>query len=261
MTRPLVLSVLAAGVVLGMLGCEAPAAARMQVVRAAYQDGDYARAYNEAVRLTHTTDPALRTEASYIAGLAAHRRGSHRVATQYLQAATRSADRQLAGDALAELGLIHAEQQRYALSARTLLAAAERLDGQDRANAYFYAGAAQQKLGRWDRARTSLSLARSHSTDPLFRQQVDEQLSVTGYTLQIGAFANQSNAQRATDSLAARARTVKLGVPRIVPSTDRQGQRLYLVQIGRFSTFAAALIARQRLGSNEPIIVPLAKTR
>ena len=244
---------------LGMVSCQSPPGGQLETARSAFQNDDYATAYSQSVLLTRTTDSALRTEAAYMAGVSAHKQGNRRVAGQYLQQAIESHDRQLVGDAQAELGLIYAEQQQYDRAARMMLAAAEHLDGQDRANAYYYAGLAQQKLGRWAQARTSLSLARSNSTQAMFRQQVNMQLSVTGYTLQVGAFAQQPNAQRAAEQLAARTRNAKLGLPRIVLSTDLHGQHWNLVQIGHFSSFATASISRSRLGTTQAIIVPLTR--
>ena len=93
----------------------------------------------------------------------------------------------------------------------------------------------------------------------MFRHQVNTQLNITGYTLQIGAFAKQSNARHTAEQIAARTRDAKLGLPRIVLSTDPKGQHWHLVQIGRFSSFATASIARQRLGTTKSIIVPLTR--
>ena len=60
-----------------------------------------------------------------------------------------------------------------------LLSGAKLQEGEDRAQAYLYAGIAQQKIGYWPQARTSLLLARKSTRDPGVVQRIDQQLAVT----------------------------------------------------------------------------------
>ena len=254
----LVLVVISVGGVLG--GCQSMSPSELVSAQASFRQSDYARALDQAVKLSHSADPAVRMEASYLAGLAARQQGKPQLAAQYLQAVTKNTDCQMAADIAAELGLIYRQQQRYNLAVRQLLVAAKNLEGQHRANAYYYAAEAQKKLGRWAEARTSLSLARASSNDLSFRQRIDEQLDVTGWTIQVGAFEQQSNAQSKAKSVATQGQGANLGPARIVPSIDVNGRKLYLVQIGQFSTFVTAKTARNRLKASQgSIIVPLAR--
>ncbi len=247
------------GVVLLVGGCAgSPTPDRFAGMYQAYERGAYDQAYDEAVRLERAATGYQRDQAVYMAGLAAQRLGRRQDALFYLQEAARSDDRKLAGDATASLGLLYAEMGQYALSARMLLDAAQMLEGQDRANAFFYAAISQQKLGRQAQARTNLWLAHGASRDSDFRRRVLDQLTVTGYTLQVGAFHNRENAQRAAEQLAQRTTEFRLSAPRLIDGTDSSGQRTTFVQVGNFSTFESARRARERLGVTGAIIVPLA---
>lgn len=227
---------------------------------AAFRSGDYNKAYVDArgVAGYGKAPRAQRDEASLVAGLAAQRLNREKDAEKNLLQAAHSQDAAISGDALASLGLIYAQREDYVNSADAFLRAAARLRGQDKANAYFYAAVAQQKMSQWPQARTNFVLARRASSDPSFHQRVDEQLGVVGYTLQLGAFAEAQNAQEFAESMAQRVIDARLGAPRIVPSKDRTGNAVSVVQIGHFSTFASAAEARDRLGLNEIVIVPLA---
>lgn len=223
-----------------------------------YERGDYDQAFAAGRAVARQGEPSQQGEGALIAGLAAQQNGDLRTAEQYLRQAAASDQPEVAGDALASLGLVYAQQERYSRSAAALVRAAEFLQGQPRANAYFYAAVAQQKLGRWAQARTNLVLARSSSRDPQFRQQVSDQIDVVGWTLQLGAFRDQDNAHQRAQQLAQRTREARLGVPRVLRTTDRNGQPLSVVQVGQFTTFQSASQARDRLGENSTIIVPLA---
>jgi hypothetical protein len=243
-----------------LTGCASAEPARgISELNNQYNQGQYAQAYTLGTRLSRSNIALQRDSAAYIAGLSAQKLGRTSEAQRYLRQAATSRDQALAGDALASLGLLHAEMGRHEYAARELLAAAERLNGQDKANAYLYAGISQQKLGQWAQAKTSLVLARSASTNNAFTARVAEQLQVNGYALQLGAFSETTNAQRAAQQVANQTAQLRLGAPRLVATTDRSGKALTAVQVGRFATFAAALQGRNRLGNSSAIIVPLAE--
>lgn len=252
-------SIVLCGIALLMFGCATSQPMNMERSQSAYAAGDYATAYREAALVANDTraPQAHREEAAYLAGVSAYNTDRFYEAQRYFEQAARSRDANLAGDASAMLGLVHARLGRHALAARTLLEAAPKLQGQDRANAYFYAGIAQQRLGLFPESRTSLSLARSSSNDAAFRQRASEQMGVTGYTLQVGAFSKEDNARRTAATMAEQARDKQLGVPRVVPATGPDGSSLYLVQIGQFYSWPTAMAARNRIESTAAIIVPL----
>jgi hypothetical protein len=145
----------------------------------------------------------------------------------------------------------------YDKAAENLVAAAEAMQGQDRANAYFYAGVAQQKSGRWPQARVNLSMAMSSSGDELFRQRVREQMKITGYTLQLGVFSSEDAGKKLALRYSARAVELKLGAPRVVSVPDPEGAPTFLVQIGQFTSFPTALMWRDKLGASAAIVAGL----
>jgi len=232
---------------------------QLAAAQSAYNGGDYHGAYRRATHVYSIARGSTRDEAAYLAGISAQRLGNGPAAQSHLQAAARAADRRLAAEANASLGLLHSEQGRFDLAARDLTRAAADLEGQDKANAHFYAAVAQQKLGQWPQARTNLVLARAATQDPAFRHQVEAQLAVTGYTIQVGAFRSEANARTAADRAAPAATSQRVGLPRLVASTDSRGLPVTLVHVGRYATFAAANQARHQLGDQQAIIVPLSR--
>lgn len=230
--------------------------ATMADANSAYQRGDYEQAYAFASEIA-SAEPSLDTaEAAYVAGLSAGELGRTDRAVKFLRQAADGFDKQLAADAGVMLGLAYSTQERYALATDALLAAAPNLTGEDRAKAYFYAAIAQQKLGRWANARDHFTLARTSTTDPQLRQQIEQQLEVNGYTLQLGSFASVENAQAAADRIKVTAKEIRIGEPRLVPNPARPGQTI--VEVGRFTTYASAASYRDQLGVPGAFIVPVA---
>ncbi len=241
-----------------LVGCGTPPRSeRLTQANAAYEHGQYREAYNAAARLASSSSSQGR-EAAFIAGLAAQKLGEPRQAERYLHYAAQSHDEGLAADAQASLGLLLHARGQYAQAAQALENAARHLTGEQRANAYFYAGVAQQKLDRTSQARTNFILARAATHDANMRQRIQQRLAVTGYTIQLGAFTQRSNAERNAREVAERARTLGLGTPRLVTDVNARGQRLTIVQVGRFSSFTTAQQARQRLHAPQSMVMPIA---
>jgi tetratricopeptide (TPR) repeat protein len=235
-------------------------AVRVSEMNEAYAQSDYEKAYRLARKLVERASGHDRDTAAFVAGLSSRKLGADAAAQRYLQVASDSSDRLLAADSLSQLGLIYAAESRYEASARVLLRCAPMYAGIDRANAYYYAAIAQQKLGRWPQARTNLYLARcAAGGDRAFTQRVAEQLAVSGYTLQIGAYRQSANARAAADRIGPGASQLRLGKPRLVSATDSAGKGLTLVQIGEFALFASAQQVRKALNQPNAIIVPLGK--
>lgn len=222
--------------------------------------GRYEQAYNTSSMIVANPAQPERTRerAAYIAGLSAYRAKSYDKAHEYLQYAAATPDNKLRGDAKATLGLVYSERENFPLAAKNLLEAAELMSGPDKANAYFYAGVAQQKQGLWATARTTLSLALSAGEDSAFRDRVKDQLRVTGYALQTGAFSSEDNARKMAESLYDKARKNSMIAPRVVSAMDQNGKgKLYLVQLGAFSSWPTALMARETLKPTTAIVVPI----
>ncbi len=228
-----------------------------ELAQAHYQRGDYARAQTTAAHAAATAGGVQRDLAHYMAGMSAYRLNNFATAERYLRVAATSRDESMSADARSTLGLIYSGQGRYAEAADALLRSANLQTGEDRAQAYFYAGIAQQKLGRWPQARTSLLLARRSTRDAALGRQIDQHLAVTGYTIQVGAFTSRANADKAARGYASKAASARVGSVRVTPAVQSGGRPVNLVQIGRFATFNAANTARSRLGDPGAVIVPL----
>jgi len=240
-------------------GCASPATTRgIDSARQAFQAKQYSRALELAGPMAGGKSP-LAYEAAYIAGSSAYQLNRLDAAERYLVHAAKSKDRSLAGDALSTLGLLYNRQQRYELASEALLSGAKLMTGEDRANAYFYAAIAQQKLGWWPRARETLLLARQSSKDPAFHRRVEAYLNATGFTLQFGAYGDIGRARRHQQQLTRMSEAQAYGQPRVVSGTDDRSTLVYRVHLGRFSSHATAARARQRIGVSDAIIVPLAE--
>lgn len=239
-----------------LVGCAAPVS-RMDPVNAAYARGDYAGARQQAVAIARSATGIQRDQAAYVAGLSSYRLGDLKEARNWLTQASRSTDRKLAGDALAMLGVVYSELHEFGPAASALEQATRLLTGQDRANAHFYAGAAQQKLGHWTQARAHFDEALRHSSDADFRARVSRQMAITGFTIQLGAFSNTANAQRAAQQYSRNAASLGLAPPRVVRSSDDPG--VSLVHLGAFRNYATAAAVRAQLGAQvEAVVVPMA---
>jgi len=228
--------------------------ATIEEVSVAYSQGDYQAAYDMGSAIAWDRYRDDRYEAAYLAGLSAQTLGQLQNADKMLNKAKASPDPSLTTDAADALGLVYSQQGRYAEAHRELLWAAERLSGERQARAYFYAGIAQQKLGQWSQARTTLVLARGLTKDPAFKTQIDQQVQVTGWTLQLGAFTDRTAARNLAESIAERSRNIKLGLPRLVDGNTGDGEPVTFVHVGQFTSYQSATRYRDVLGTPGVII-------
>ncbi len=258
--RPMLLWLAVACFALLGVGCESTPTGDMAVAQQAYRNQNFETALDEAAVAARQTPGLAGDEAAYIAGLSAQQLGRYNQAKLYLGQAAASEDRKLSGDAYGALGLLHTSYREYGHAANALLNAAERLDGHDKANAYFYAALAQQRLGQWSQARTSLILARGAGPDADLMQRIAQQMQVTGFTVQTGAYGTRENADRAAQRLAERVAGLEIGTPVVVEATAANGQRLYLVQVGQFVTYSRAVLAKSRVQMDSAIVVPLTRS-
>ena len=199
-------------------------------------------------------------EQKLIAGMEAHSSGRTAQAISLLAPLATHANPQIAGRASGTLGLIYLQRGDHQRAISYLRPAAEKLDDPAaQAHAYFHLGQAHQKLGRWSEARTWLSLAVSKAQDEGLRDAAKRLLASTGYTLQLGAYSTKANADTQAVQMRAAAERAGAGAPRVVPSRGDNGQTLYLVQAGRFSTFDSAMAARQKMGRSDAIVVAMSE--
>lgn len=212
-----------------------------------YNAGRFAAAQRDATAAASVSTGAAREEAALIAGLAAHALDDSRSASQWLMPLVSSRDRAISGRAGAALGLILHEQGDEERAASLLSEAALKLTGEDAAQAAFHAGESFNALDRPDLARQQYQAAFALTKTDHLRRALTERLNNQRYTIQLGAFSNRRNADRAAREYAAVTSGLGIGAPRVLPTTQR-GRRLFLVQVGEFHSQAEADEARQRLG-------------
>ncbi len=239
-------------------GC-APDTQGLKQSQSAFEAGNYADSFkaSKSIADDNAQPTSERQQAAYFAGVSAMRLNKPEEAAQYLSQAAESSDRGLSADASAQLGGVYASQGRFNLAAEQYLKASEKMSGEDKAHALFYAGVAQQKMGRIPPGRTTLLLAQSTSTDPVFKKRIAEQLLVTGFTIQTGAFPTEAGAKTQAAIIASKA-TVLKHTTRVVPATDpKTGSKLYLVQVGSFISQPTAMQALESMKLTNALVVPL----
>ncbi len=219
-----------------------------------YNQGQYAEALREADQASQTTRPPASDHAALIAGMSAYELKKYPEAERWLRPASRSTDREIAGRALATLGLVNVARERYSTAAIDFSSAGRRLTADEAARAHFLAGECYSILGRLDAAQRAYALAGSLAKDASTRSRAANRMTATGYTLQIGAFSNRANADRTAATGAARAAAAALPAPAIVATPDATGRTIYLVQIGRFTTKEDAAIAKSKLQGDAVIV-------
>ena len=244
-------------------GCETtgPSGSRGSLATAyeAYNRGDFAAAYSQSKPIADAYGTQS-NEAAYLTGLAAFQLKSGSEAERYLQQAARGEDRTIGGQSMAMIGRIYAGQNRHERAIESYAGAAQRLTGEDRANALFHTAMSQQSLGQWQQAQTNLTMAKQASKDAELIKKVDSYLAVRAWTIQLGAYTDQRNAETAARNIAAKTTGLAMGAPRLVPATDATGKRLILLQVGQFPNEPAAIAARNRLSGGAEV-VPLMAMR
>ncbi len=253
--RPALTLALAA-VLLAASGCTQGPPPSLDAAYGAFNAGELKAAYAQAVAVAKDPLNPDHDEAAYLAGRSAKQLDKPRDAAVWLTRAAQGNDPAIRGEAAVALGTLYAEQGDHQRAADTFLYAADHLPGDDRARATYFAARSQQRLGQWASARTNLILARAYAQDPALRQRANDQLAVTGYTIQTGAFLDDQRAQEAALSIAPNAEELGLGAPRLVPAMV-EGRPVTLVHLGEFSTYLSAQAFRQRLGV-EAVIAPIA---
>jgi len=246
-----VAAVLLAAGLLGGAGC---ASTGRTVYERDYQAGRYSTAYASAkARAGDPNRPGAEERAALVVGLSAHAMGEDVEAERWLRPLRGSRNAEIAGKALATLGLIASERDEHERAAALLSEAANKLEGDDAAYAAFHAGEAYASLGRIDAARLQYNAAYAAADDPELQRRVTERLSRSAFTLQLGAFSSRHNAQQAVREFTPITVGVGLGAPRIIRAERSGGRVLYLVQVGRFNDRDDASVARQRLGGDAVI--------
>ncbi|QQE10250.1 SPOR domain-containing protein [Planctomycetota bacterium] len=227
----------------------------------AYEAKQFQQAYKHALVLMKDHDPDYRALAYYTAAKCNMKLNNNPQALTFMTQASQSAkDKLLLADSYAELGIIYGRMNKNAEAAANYLKAAKTYpQGKERANAYYYAGISQQKMGQLAEAKKSFFLARSSNANMQLLQQINSRISVNGYTIQIGAYSSKVNAIKAAQEVSLRSMTMNHGKPKIAEIADKDNKTVYRVQIGSFSSYKSANYAKRLLGVSDAIVVPLTK--
>jgi hypothetical protein len=245
---------------LALAGCSASsssttAAADLNRALEDYESGHYERTQRLAATVQERASGVRRGEAAYLAGLAAYRLGDLDEAEDRLGAATRSTSPETAGKARGALGLVLLDQDRPQEAAASFAAASQVLSGGNSRQAARQAAKAYRRAGDESAADAWERVAQG-------RRSAQAAIVATGgaggFTLQAGAFRERPRAERAALDAAAVAEGHGLAPVRIVPRADEWGEVLYIVQVGRFDSRAAAASARRRLGRLQYIVATVA---
>jgi hypothetical protein len=214
--------------------------------------GDYAEAKTTALAAARSSSGIERDRANLIAGLSAAQLGHNAEASGLLSPLRAHSDREIAGRALAGLGLVARNQGEKAKAAGLMAEGAQKLSGDPAAKAFLAAGDTCAEMGSKDQAMTHYRAAiGAVQTEPL-RKTLEERLLGQRYTVQLGVFSNKSNADRKAGEVRSRTVAMGLGIPRIEPGILK-GKTSYLVQVGDFASKQDARLASAKLGGGSVV--------
>lgn len=249
-------------------GRPAPVDAPMAEYAELYEQGQFQRAKVEAEDAAAKSKGAAREQALVVAGMSAHAMKDNAEAERILRPLTTSSDMRVAGRAKATLGLIAQEKGRDEEASQLLLDASKQLAGDESARASLHAGDSLVKLNRPEKARIQYQIGLASAKDPELRKDLQQRIGGAsgpgaapgggvargGFTIQLGAFTQRANADKAAQAAAGKASNAGLTAPRIVKGTDTKGREVWYVWVGQFGSRQAAANARTKLGQG--IIVP-----
>ena len=192
-------------------------------------------------------------EAVYLRGLARYGRGDRVGAVPDLQKAiehSRRAD--LKYKACMTLGDIAFDQNHWEEAAgdyQKAIASAVGVTAEPRLE--FRLGAALQAIGQWDSARAHLALVAA-SQDAALAQRARERMDAKAFALQFGAFKEGARAGELVRQVRA------AGINAAATSEMHNGQLVFVVRSGSYTTLADAENARKRVGGKFPgaVVVP-----
>lgn len=237
-----------------LTGCGPQRSTSLNQAITAYNSHHYSSAHHHAVQAMRSATGREREQAAYLAGLSAYQMRNLDEAELRLVAATRSGDARTAGSAKAMLGQVRLDQRRPREAASLFEDAARQLTGHDAAEARRYAAIAHQQAGNTTAANQWAAAGTSGGTSSAGRHQTSSGV----FALQVGAFSDRERANQAANDASRLADSNGLGPVKIIPSSDRRGRPLYLVQFGSFSSRDSAARTRSHLGRLDYIVAPRA---
>ena len=235
---------------LTITGCNTPqgTSSAISLASAQYESGKFDQARRVAQPLLTSTSPES-DQAAWIIGLCDYRQKRMQQARKQFRFVASGSDRALSAQARVMLAQIDLADGKPSLCLASLDRAWSNLPQQYRRRASEIGVAAAKTLG--DTKAEAQWLDRMPSAPT---RTTPELASLRErFTLQLGAYRSKSSAEKLKANIDQS--HSGLGQARIRTRTDRRGDKLYLVQIGSFSTRSAAKAARGRIPGQESVVV------
>lgn len=229
-----------------------------------YREARYQQAFDRARTLARASQPPLREQAAWVAGLAAYQMGNLDEAELQFMTAARSEEPRLRTDTKIMMGDIRVLQNRWFDAARFYREAVDGLVGEERSRVLGYAEVSAARAHERAAGLASTGVAGSHGgsggaaaapgqgASGLTAARGASRAGSDGLlTLQAGAFQSEQNARRRANEIAPQARSAGLGDPRVVHIRDASGREYWTVQVGSFASRESAESAKARMRSIE----------
>jgi hypothetical protein len=236
-----------------------------------------AKRYAESLRISkdiqgNATDPLTRQQAAYMVGRSASELSKNREARDAFAVASRSADPELAGRALAMQAAIAVEEKRWNDAASSYAAAASKLTGREAQIARERAQQADAKANESrlpPRPATTLAMAMpaaptapAASTIPAAKPApnpapvavlpaVDDDAP---WTISAGAYSSETAARQRATNLAREAKRAGLQTPRVL-AVSSPSKRVWIVEIGTFNQREQGEAARKKFATKDTAVV------
>lgn len=206
------------------------------------------RAADEFIRKT-PNDPTV-GEAYYLRGVSRLGRGDRQGASADLAAAIAKSDRtDLKAKAHRALGDLAFDAQNWPEAVKQYQNAMRYLPAEKRAPiVVFRTGSALQAQGKWIESKPYFQKVLTLDAEPFWKERAANRLKADCYTLQFGAYRDTTNAATTAKTLK------KQGLDPQIVHEVRDGQLMFFVRCGEFSTYSDADDARTKLLPRNPLV-------
>jgi len=237
-----------------------------------------AKRYAESLRISkdiqgNATDPLTRQQAAYMAGRSASELSKNREARDAFAVASRSADPELAGRALAMQAAIAVDEKRWSDAASSYAAAASKLTGREAQIAREHAQQADAKANESrlpPRPAAAVAVAApvpATNVAPVAqaptanKQPAPSPVAVVPaadddapWTISAGAYSSETAARQRATNLAREAKRAGLPTPRVL-AVSSPSKRVWIVEIGTFEQRETGEAARKKFATKDTAVV------